>query len=308
MSPARTIPFFRWKLTLLPPIFKELVDHDVKRHWRHPSVADNLRMKSQRKRRYEKRRGLVWGALFLTATMCLGISVVAKETKEGAPSFLTFKAEDRELAEEILADVTLQAERQITFLADARVFAYLIDHPDLAAELSRGIGHERFHVWAKEDRYQITHGYATGTFWTVDRTKDRVVYLAKGVYGHPALRLFGIEIRARSYVVESFSGAAPRKGGSGPAVQNLEIRAYLNIENPILGRIFEWAGPLIRTAFESKLTAAYRIAPDLSQMAYEDREKFLEKLAKVEGLDEARLRKFRELVKKGRAQQAASQD
>jgi hypothetical protein len=248
----------------------------------------------------------MWGALFLTVTMCFGISVIAMETKEDVPSFLTFKAEDRDLAEEILADVTLQAERQTTFLADARVFAYLIDHPDLAAGLSRGIGHERFHVWAKEDQYQITHGYATGTFWTVDRSKGRVIYLAKGVYGHPALRLFGIEIRARSYVVETFSGSTLEKDGSVPAEQNLEIRAYLNIENPILGKIFEWAGPLIRTAFESKLTAAYRIAPDLSQMAYEDREAFLEKLGKIDNLDEARIRKFKELVRNGQVQQTLS--
>lgn len=263
-------------------------------------------MKFQWKRRHKKRKGVIWGAIFLAAAMCFGMSVIAKETKKDTVSFLTFKDEDREIAEEILADVTLQAERQTTFLADGRVFAYLIDHPDLAAELSRGIGHEQFHVWAKEGRYQITHGYATGTFWTVDRTKDRVVYLAKGVYGHPALRLFGIEIRARSYVVETFSALSLEKDRSVPAKQDLEIRAYLNIENSILGRILEWAGPLIRTAFESKLTAAYRIAPDLSQMAYEDREAFLEKIAKVEGLDEARLKKFKELVRNSQVRQTHS--
>ncbi len=240
-------------------------------------------------------------ALWLLAAPPLGASGLAEKDRK-APSFKGYRSEDRRMAEKIIKNTTFKAENRITFRADEKVFQYLIDHPIFAAAVSRGLGHDRFHVQhvqAEKGRYRISHGYARGTFWKVEREAARVAYLAKGVYDRPAFRWIGILIRARSYVVETF-----RTPDAGGPEKTILIRAYLHVENPILGKILGWIAPLIRRAFESKLTASYRIAPDLSRMAYEGGEAFLERVRTIEGLDPARLRNFEDLLRKQSRRQA----
>lgn len=207
------------------------------------------------------------------------------------------------MAEGILKNTTFQAENRMTFRADPDVLRYFIDHPDFAAAVSRGLGHDTFRVQWEDGRYRVFHGYARGTFWTVERKAGRAVYLARGVYDHPAFRWIGILLRARSYVIESFERASSPGAEAGSHDLQLSIRAYLFVENPVLGKIFGWIAPLIRRAFESKLTRAYRIAPELSQMAFEGGSAFLEKVRKIEDLDPSLLRKFDLLVRKRTARQ-----
>ncbi len=96
-------------------------------------------------------------------------------------------------------------------------------------------------------------------------------------------------------MVEDFTWAAPGKSGLSGSVA---IRAYLHVENVILDWVFRIIAPLVRKAFEDKLTGAYRIAPDLSRMAHQDADGFLGKVRKIEGLDPARLNAFEKLVKR----------
>lgn len=247
-----------------------------------------------RQRRGRDRRA-GWEALLLGGALLWAAAAFAQEPAK-APSLEGYRPEDRESAEEILKNATFQTQRRMTFRADKRVFQFLIDHPDFAAAVSRGLGHEKFHVQPEKNHYRVSHGYARGVFWPVERKADRIAYLAKGTYDHPAFRWVGIHIRARSYVVETFEGAPSRSPETPSAAQTLSIRAYLYVENPILGKILEWISPLIRSAFEAKLTGAYRIAPELSEMAYEDGGGFLQRVRGIEGLDPARLRTLEDLV------------
>ncbi|MFQ5692704.1 MAG: hypothetical protein ACE5IM_06645 [Nitrospinota bacterium] len=248
-------------------------------------------------KRISKGGRAIWVALAVLAAVLPGPPATAEESAK-PPPLAGYRPEDRREAEDILKDVTFKADRRMTFPADEDVLRFLVDHPDFAADVSRGIGHERFRVRREKGRYRITHGYARGIFRVVERRPDRVAYLAAGTYDRPVLRLLGIRLRARAFVVETFGRAsAPRPGGAPPD-RTVTIRAYLHVENPILGKIFRWVGPLIRTAFERKLTGAYRIAPELSRMAYEGAESFLKKVRKIEGLDAVQLGRFEALVKR----------
>ncbi len=53
----------------------------------------------------------------------------------------------------------------------------------------------------------------------------------------------------------------------------------------------------VRRAFESKLTAAHRIGPELSEQAFREREGFLEKLHRIRGLAPSQLGEFEALVR-----------
>jgi len=232
--------------------------------------------------------------LFLGALVLLGESAFAAE-RAIPPSVEGYSPGDREMAATIVDRPTFQAARKLPFRADPDVFRFLIDQPDFAAAVSRGIGHDRFRILPERGRYRIFHGHARGVFWAAERRPGRAAYLAKGVYENPAFAWLGIVVRARSYVVEDFMWAALGNSGTSGSVA---IRAYLHVENVILDWVFRIIAPLVRKAFEDKLTGAYRIAPDLSRMAYRDANGFLEKVRKIEGLDPARLNAFEKLVKR----------
>ncbi len=208
-----------------------------------------------------------------------------------------YAEKDLEWARAITGWPTFQATRNLRFQADQEVFQFLINHPDFAAAVSRGIGHEKFFVTRKEDNlFDIRHGHAKGIFWTVERNPGRAAYLAVGIYDNPAFSWLGIVVRARAYVIETFKWK-PAKG-SPPGEATVSIRAYLRVENAFWGWIFKLIAPLVRTPFEDKLTGAYRIAPELSQMAFEDGNGFLKKIETIQGLDPERSRRFIELVRK----------
>ncbi len=180
------------------------------------------------------------------------------------------------------------------FYADPAVFEFLVDHPDFAAAVHRGLGLDEFRVREEGQRYQLTHGYARGTFWVAERQADRVAYLATGTYEHPLLRAAGIQLRARSFVFESFD----LNSAQAPVTElKVHLHAHLQIENSVLGPVLRWFSPLVREAFESKLTAAYRIAPGLSEMAFRDGEGFLERVRQISGLDRGLLDRFEGLMR-----------
>ncbi|MBI2882245.1 MAG: hypothetical protein HYY21_11670 [Candidatus Tectomicrobia bacterium] len=248
----------------------------------------------RQRRRRDRQAG--WEALLLAGALLWAAAAFAQEPAK-APSLEGYRPEDRKSAEEILKNATFQTRRRMTFRADVRVFQFFIEHPDFAAAVNRGLGHEKFHVRPEKNHYRISHGYARGIFWPVERKADRVAYLAKGTYEHPLFSRVGLHLRARSYVVETIEGAPSRNPETPSAEQTLSIRAYLYVENPVPRKILEWIGPLVRWAFEAKLTGAYRIAPELSEMAYEDGAGFLQKVRGIEGLDPDRLRALEDLVR-----------
>ena len=233
---------------------------------------------------------LLWGANG-------GAPSVSGQEKSEPPAFAGYAEKDLEWAQAITNRPTFQVTRNLRFQADQEVFRFLHNHPDFAAAVSRGIGHEKIFVTRKEDDlFDIRHGHAKGTFWPVDRNPDRAAYLAVGIYDNPALSWIGIVVRARSYVIETFKWK-PAKG-SPPGEATVSIRAYLRVENAFLGWIFKLIAPFVRTAFKGSVTGAYRIAPELSQMAFEDGNGFLKKIEAIQGLDPERSRRFFELVRK----------
>ena len=233
---------------------------------------------------------LLWGAKG-------GAPSVSGQEKSEPPAFAGYAEKDLEWAQAITGWPTLQDARNLRFQADQEVFRFLISHPDFTAALSHGIDHEKIFVTRKEDNlFDIRHGHAKGMFWSVERNPDRAAYLAVGIYDNPALSWIGIAVRARAYVIETFKWK-PAKG-SPPGETAVSIRAYLRVENAFLGWIFKLFAPFVRTAFEDKLTGVYRIAPELSQMAFEDSNGFLKKIEAIQGLDPERSRRFIELVRK----------
>lgn len=95
-------------------------------------------------------------------------------------------------------------------------------------------------------------------------------------------------------VVETFESDATCSQGLRT---QLRLHAYLEIENPVLGPVLHRFGSLVRGAFESKLTAAYRIAPGLSEMALRDHDRLLEKVRQIPNLDRDHLGQFEALVR-----------
>ncbi|HBK81286.1 MAG TPA: hypothetical protein DDZ83_16735, partial [Nitrospinae bacterium] len=135
--------------------------------------------------------------LFLGALVLLGESAFAAE-RAIPPSVEGYSPGDREMAAAIVDRPTFQAARKLTFRADPDVFRFLIDQPDFAAAVSRGIGHDRFRILTERGRYRIFHGHARGVLWAAERRPGRAAYLAKGVYENPAFAWLGIVVRARS--------------------------------------------------------------------------------------------------------------
>lgn len=231
--------------------------------------------------------------MVLGAALLLAARGLAEEAAE--ISLLgAYQPDDRKMAEEILGHSTFRADRRMRFSADPAVFEFLVDHPDFSATVHRGLGLDEFQVREEGQRFLITHGYARGTFWVAERRADRVAYLATGTYEHPLLRAAGIRLQARSLVFESVTLDSTQAPTTGLRVH---LHAHLQIENPVLGSVLRWFSPLIRGAFESKLTAAYQIAPSLSEVALRDRERFLERVRQIRGLDPGLLDQFEGLVR-----------
>lgn len=235
-----------------------------------------------------------FGAVLLLGTMLLlAAGGAARETADIA-RLDAYRPDDRQMAADILEHATFEADRQTSVRADAAVFAFLVDHPDFAAAVNRGLGLEKFQIRAEGQRYHVTHGYARGTFWAAERDPDHVAYLGTGTYGHPLLRATGIHLRARSFVVVTFEFDSPQTPTSEVRVH---VHAYLQIENSVLGPVLRRFSPLVRGAFESKVTAGHRIGPDLSAMAFREPESFLERVRQIKGLDPYQLAQFEELVR-----------
>ena len=117
---------------------------------------------------------LLWGANG-------GAPSVSGQEKSEPPAFAGYAEKDLEWAQAITNRPTFQVTRNLRFQADQEVFRFLHNHPDFAAAVSRGIGHEKIFVTRKEDDlFDIRHGHAKGTFWPVDRNPDRAAYLAVG--------------------------------------------------------------------------------------------------------------------------------
>jgi len=237
-------------------------------------------------------RSILVVALLLGTTLSAALGPAQEAT--GVPALDAYHADDRQMAAEILEHTTFEADRRTSFHADAAVFAFLVDHPDFAAAVNRGLGLDRFDVRRDGPRYQTEHGYARGMFWVAERRPDRVAYLASGTYAHPLLRAAGIRLRARSLVVATFDVDPPQAPTSEV---RLRVHAYLQVESAILGPVLQSFGPLVRGAFESKLTAGYRIGPELSEMAFRDRDGLLEKVSRIQGLDPSELSEFEDLVR-----------
>ncbi len=202
--------------------------------------------------------------------------------------------EDERMAREIVEHATFKAERSIAFHGNVAVFRFLVDRPDFAAAINRGLGFDDFLIRQEGPHYQIRHGYARGTFWVAERQGDQMMFLANGTYEHPLLRAAGIRLRARSLVIETFDLTSAQ-----PPVNEVRVRvhAFLQIENSVLGPVLRGFGPLVRGAFESKLTAADQIAPSLSEAVFQNRDKLLERVRRIDGLDPIQLSRFEELVK-----------
>lgn len=255
-----------------------------------PSSPDHLRWHRQR----AKSRAI---AIVLGAVLFGTGSALAKAWSPLAVN--TDRPDDQWMAREIFDRRTFEADRRLNVRADPAVFDFLVDHPDFAAAVHRGLGLDTFQIREERDRhhvvqYHVVHDYARGTFWIAERRPDRVVYLATGSYEHPLLRAAGVRLRARSLVVETFESDATCSQGLRT---QLRLHAYLEIENPVLGPVLRRFGSLVRGAFESKLTAAYRIAPGLSEMALRDHDRLLEKVRQIPNLDRDHLGQFEALVR-----------
>ncbi len=210
------------------------------------------------------------------------------------PVLDTYRLDDRQMAEDILDNAAFETDRRTSVRADAAVFEFLVNHPDFTAALDRGCGLGKFQVREEGQRYEVTHGYARGIFWIAERRPDRVAYLGTGTYEHPVLRAAGIRLRARSFVVTTVELDSPHTPTSTVRVH---VHAYLQIENSVLGPVLGRFGPLVRGAFESKLTAGHRMGPELAEMAFRDRERLLERVRQIEGLAPEQLAQFEELVR-----------
>lgn len=248
------------------------------------------------------RRAALLITFLLGAALLSGARGRAEEALD-APNLEAYRPDDRKMAEEVLAGATFEVDRRMSVHADPAVLRFLIDHPDFAAAVSRGLGLDQFRVWREGARYQVTRGFARGTFWVAEERAAAVAYLATGTYEHPLLRAAGIRLRARSFVTETFDSDP----GQAPTNEvRLRIRGSLQVENSVLGPVLRSFGPLVRGAFESNLTAAYRIAPGLSEAALLDRESLLEKVRQIGDLDQSLLSQFEELVRAQPRSAAAS--
>lgn len=239
------------------------------------------------------RRNALGAVVLFGATVLFAAGGAARETTE-VPVLDTYRVDDRRMAEEILANAVFETDRRTGVRADAAVFDFVVDHPDFAAAVNRGLGLGEFQVRQEGQRYEVTHGHARGTFWMAERRPDRVAYLATGTYEHPVLRAMGIRLRARSFIVSTVERDSPHTPMS---TMRVHVHAYLQIENSVLGPVLRRFGPLVRGAFESKLTAGQRIGPELAEMAFRDRERLLERLRRIEGLAPLQLARFEELVR-----------
>ncbi len=230
-------------------------------------------------------------ALLVPAILLLEIP--AGTQTEGIFPLDAYRPEDRSMAEGVLNNVTIETDREVTFPADPAVFHFLVDHPAFAAAVSRGLGLDEFQVDRDGERYHITYGHDHGTFWVAERQPERVAYLATGTSERPILRFLGIRLRARSYVLEMFESVSIENLGNE---QTVRLRAYLHVENRFFGTLLRWMAPFVRGAFESGVTAAFRVAPELNEMAYREGERFLEKVRRLPDLDKIQLTQFEGLV------------
>jgi hypothetical protein len=230
--------------------------------------------------------------LLVSAILLFAVPVGTQESGVLFP-LDAYRPEDRSMADGILNNATIETNRELTFPADPAVFHFFVDHPDFAAAISQGLDLSEFQVNRDSERYQISHGHDHGFFWVVERQPEWVAYLATGTSERPIFRLLGINLRARSYVLEKFESVPSKNLGNE---QTVRLQAYLHVENRIFGTLLRWMAPFVRRAFETEVTAAFEVAPQLSEMAYREGRRFLEKVRRLPDLDKVQLAQFKNLI------------
>lgn len=187
----------------------------------------------------------------------------------------------------ITVNAPVSAEvRQPPYMVRPEIFEYLIDHPNLIADLARGLGLSRMHVTRTASGFLLDDGWGlVGECRVLLRRTGFWLLHARGYFDPPVFpRIHGEAIVALAY------GYEPR--ADGKEVVSTSAAGYVRFESRIVNFVARLARPIAQSKAEQ---AALSVVRDLSKVHQTLQERGELALAGVAGRDGLAQREVEEL-------------
>jgi hypothetical protein len=145
-----------------------------------------------------------------------------------------------------------------SFVLNAEIFEYLVDHPEFASEVMRSLGYGRYRAWREpEGLWADDGGGAIGRMWVVHAAPHQRVFYIDGNYKPPILPA----IKGRIVVVLDYPS---EPAADGKRLITPTLTAYLKIDNIVV----EAASRILNAvATEKAERLAKRLVRDVAKTA-----------------------------------------
>jgi hypothetical protein len=180
--------------------------------------------------------------------------------------------------------------RDIGFRCRPGVFAYLLDHPDFAAEVARHLRQGRYRVRRVGDSFEADDGHGVrGSVRPLHADAGRRVFYVEGRYDVPLLPT----LAGRLVVLLD---TATLRGPDGVDYCDLHVAGFLKVDNAAAEVLAGIAQAFGEASVERRVRRFFRHVAVVSRRAYDDPEGLADELERRGDLSPERLSEFQRLL------------
>ena len=220
--------------------------------------------------------------------LLVAVAAVAVAASAALPPDLPAAARSRLEAITETASVSTRLEGE-PFPGRPEVFQFLLDHPALAARVTRVLKLARYRIWREADGFHLDDGWGTvGRFDVVYAAGGTRVMYARGVYQ----KRFLPDIRGEAVVMIEY-GARP--GPDGKPHIATTVSGFVKLDSGFLSAATRFATPIARAKADREARTLVKVFAKVTRAVEEQPAVLLDELARepdVPASDVVALRKL----------------